>query len=914
MLSLYVISVFLLYFTGILQAAVMPVYQRLQPVSNIINAPTSVALDIYENIYVAESSTNRVLVYNSSGNYIKKLSWLETPISVAVDISGNIYVGNSRTGNVAVYDKGLTFLFKLGAGNGEFRLPNDIAIGSSGKIYVADSGKDRINIYNSNGSLNTTFGSSGNGNGQFNKPLSVEIDETAGEIVVLDRQLINDVYGVPVDGARIQVFDMNGVFKRGFSSYGQDVGKLFRPQHVAIDRNSRLYITDSFHNVVLVYDTTGAYLGAIYDLSNPMRTPLGITIGRSNRLFISSLNRASVEIYGIDTYTDLEITPLALAFIEQQNSDDSATQDIDIKNKGSQPINWTASADMSWIKISETSGTTLPGQSDVINTGVDVGGLTAGTYTGIIFITSETGAQWKITVTLTVTPPPPTLSVNPLSLKFTSYNGAQPPALSLSITNTGGGVINWTASSDSTWILINKNKGTVSSGNPDTLIVAADITSKSQGTYTGNITIAGGGSLGSPVVIPVTLDIYFLKGAINVTTNLAGATFTINGPESFTGSGTSWTQTGVLTGSYTIIYGDVAGYTKPSSETRTLQANNSINFNGQYQNQAMQITGRDIITGAGPGSANPALVKVFKSDGTPAGIEFVANDYKYGVNVAAGDIDNDGYDEIITAPGPGSTNPAEINIYDRYGSKIDGLSIVAYNYKYGANVACGDFNGDGSYEIVTGTGKGSENQAYVKIFVYDSAGQNMADSGINLLAYSTKFGVRVAAADIDGDGISELITAPGPGTSNKGLIKIWKIDTTSGIGQWSATPIKEFTVKSKYYFSVSIAGGDIEGDGSDEIITGAGPFSLATDKIMVYDGEGNLYSKFRAKITNYYGVNIAGGDLNEDGVAEIIAGAGPGKTNSATVKVFDAFGTAKASFKAMDTKYGVNVAVGRITD
>lgn len=914
-LLFYIISAFLLCFTNILQAAVMPVYERLQPVSNRINAPTAVALDNYENIYVAESSTNKVLVYSSSGDYMKKLSWLETPVSVAVDDSGRIYIGNSRTGNVAVYDNDLKFLFKLGAGNGEFILPNDIAIDSGGKIYVADSGNDRITIYNSNGSLNSTFGSSGNGNGQFNKPLSVEIDEAAGEIVILDRQLINDVYGVPVDGARIQVFDMNRVFKRGFSSYGQDVGKMFRPQHVAIDSESRLYITDSFHNVVLVYDSAGSYLGAIYDLSNPMRTPLGITIGMSNRLFISSLNRASVDIYGIDTFSDMEITPLALAFEEQQNSEDSATQEIEVKNKGSEAVNWTASADMSWIKISETSGTILPGQSAVIDTGADVEGLTAGTYTGKIFIESETGARGKISVTLTVTPPPPTLSVNTSSLEFNSYNGAQPAARTLSIANAGGGNLNWTASSDRTWILLDENNGTVSSGSPGTLLVAVDITSKSQGTYTGGITIAGGeGSLGGPVVIPVTLNIAFLKGTLNVTTNLEGATFTINGPESYTGNGISWTKTDVLTGSYTIIYGEIEGYTKPSSETLTLQTNNSINFNGQYRNQATQITGRDIITGAGPGSANSALIKVFKSDGTPAGIEFLANDYKYGVNVAAGDIDNDGYDEIITAPGPGSANPAEINIFDRYGVKTEGLSIMAYDYKYGANVACGDFNGDGYYEVVTGSGKGSGNPAYVKIFVYDSTEQNMADSGINLLAYSTKSGVRVAAGDIDGDGISELITAPGPEKTNKGLIKIWKINTTSVTGQWSATLIKEFTVKSKYYFSVSIAAGDTEGDGSDEIITGAGPYSLATDKIMIYDGDGNLYSKFRAEITNFYGANVTGGDLNEDGVAEIIAGAGPGKKNSATVKVFDVFGITKASFKAMDTKYGVNVAVGRITD
>jgi hypothetical protein len=63
-------------------------------------------------------------------------------------------------------------------------------------------------------------------------------------------------------------------------------------------------------------------------------------------------------------------------------------------------------------------------------------------------------------------------------------------------------------------------------------------------------------------------------------------------------------------------------------------------------------------------------------------------------------------------------------------------------------------------------------------------------------------------------------------------------------------------------------------------------------------------------MVNGYGANVAGGDLDRDGVAEIVAGAGPGSRNRAIVKIFDVNGIEQARFKALDTKFGVNVAIG----
>ena len=888
-------------------AAEMPGYERLQSVTDSMNAPTNVALDKYECLFVAESVNNRVQIYSQSGQYTDTISGLSRPISVAVDESIRVYIGNKDMGNVEVYNSGYEFLYKLGSGDGEFSQPNDIEIAGTGRIYVADKVAHTVKVYNADGTYNSTIGSPGNGDGQFHNPTSIAIDKAAGELIVLDHQLTQDMLGDWIEGARIQVFDMNGVFKRSFSGYGNQVGQMFRPQHVTVDGQGRLYVTDSFHNVVIVYDNNGTYLGDVYDIENPVRTPMGITIGGSNRLYIASLSTGKVEVYGIDQYTQMRVSPLLLTFEGQGGGSSPEAQSVSISNNGKGLLNWSAGTNEGWITLPETTGSVEESGTGAIEVGVNLNGLTAGTYNGSVSISAESGATEVVNVGLEVLPTTE-LSVAPLSLTFTSTNGSNPSSQGLAITNTGAGTLNWSAAKDRDWILLDKESGT----GDESISVTVDITSMGTGTHTGSITVTGAGALSSPVVIPVTLNIVQETGTINVTTSVAGAEFTISGAASYGGSGASWTSGVAPIGTYAIVYGDVAGYTTPSSENQTLEAGGTISFHGEYVREDGQEpeTGRSIIVGAGPGKSNEGIVKVFKADGTETGLKFKAHGYGYGVNIAAGDINGDGIDEIITAPGAGADNPAKIRIYDRNGNELTNLRIMASRYKYGANVAAGDFNGDGYCEVVVGAGEGKVNPAEVKVFAYDPINNVMVDSGIDLVAYGSGYGVRVAAGDIDSDGVDEIITAPGAGKNARGIVRVWGVDTAMGAGQWVVTKRQEYTVSSQYRSSISIASGDVNGDGYGEVITGAGPDRRARDEIRIYDRNGVRVREFKAYITKQYGVNVASGDLDNDGAAEIVAGAGPGDRNRAIVKIFDAEGVEQARFKVLNTRYGVNVAVG----
>jgi len=168
----------------------------------------------------------------------------------------------------------------------------------------------------------------------------------------------------------------------------------------------------------------------------------------------------------------------------------------------------------------------------------------------------------------------------------------------------------------------------------------------------------------------------------------------------------------------------------------------------------------------------------------------------------------------------------------------------------------------------------------------------------------------VAAGDFDGDGVDELITAPGPGDINDGLVRVWNVDISSGIGNWSTEKVKEIAVNARYGYSVNIASSDVNGDGFAEVITGSGPHRGARDEINVFDWNGDMTSAFKAYIVSGYGATVASGDIDDDGAAEIVVGAGSGSRNRGVVKVFDLNGVEQARFKAFNTTYGVTLATG----
>jgi DNA-binding beta-propeller fold protein YncE len=281
--------------TGRLLSSEPPELVREKSIRSQLNAPTGVAVDDDGNIYVTESSNNTLLIFNAGEVYTRKILGLSKPMGVAVGENGRIYVCNAGKGNVGVYNKELRLLFKLGSGNGEFELPVAVAVGNTGNLYVADARKDVVKVYRPDGVFLFSFGSSGGDDGKFQFPTSVSIDRTTGEVVVSDLQTTP----AGIQGARIQVFDDAGTFKRKFGAFGRGEGYMMKPLGTAVDASGRIYVSDAYQHIVQVFDDKGTYQKTIYDMKTPLRTPLGVAVNRkTGKLYVASLSTSTVEVYG----------------------------------------------------------------------------------------------------------------------------------------------------------------------------------------------------------------------------------------------------------------------------------------------------------------------------------------------------------------------------------------------------------------------------------------------------------------------------------------------------------------------------------------------------------------------------------------------------------------------------------------
>ena len=127
-----------------------------------------------------------------------------------------------------------------------------------------------------------------------------------------------------------------------------------------------------------------------------------------------------------------------------------------------------------------------------------------------------------------------------------------------------------------------------------------------------------------------------------------------------------------------------------------------------------------------------------------------ADSFRGGVNVAIGDLNGDGIKEIIC--GAGYNGGPHVRVFRKDGTLINpGFFAYDKTFRGGVNVAVGDVDGDGVDDIVTGPGLGGSPLARV----YDRDGN--LQSEFYIFDSTDRDGLEVVTADIDDDGIAEIL-------------------------------------------------------------------------------------------------------------------------------------------------------------
>ena len=283
------------------------------------------------------------------------------------------------------------------------------------------------------------------------------------------------------------------------------------------------------------------------------------------------------------------------------------------------------------------------------------------------------------------------------------------------------------------------------------------------------------------------------------------------------------------------------------------------NFQGGASATVGDINGdgnNEIIVAPGPGGG--PHIKVFKSDGTLVSNFFAyTSGYRKGVNITTGDLDGDGKDEIITSTRYGAT--PHVRVFDGNGVPKFTWGFFAYqeNFRGGVNITTCDVDGDGSKEIITGAGPGGG--PHVRVFHKDGS-----FAGLDYFPFSSDFtgGVTVACGNVDGGNEDELIF--GVQTSDEAWVKVYKTNLEKTVlGMFSAFP-------ESFQGGVNLASGDVDRDGLDEIIVAANTGGGSHIRIFEAYGFPHPDSIFAYEDEFRGGVLVTAGDANNDSYDEII--------------------------------------------
>jgi DNA-binding beta-propeller fold protein YncE len=230
------------------------------------HVPYGIDVDIEGNVWVADRANDRVQKFDSNGKFILKfgnkdgepsddLGKFDNPRHVAVDNEMRYaYIADSKNHRIQKFDLNGSFIGvigKFGNKQGEFNLPTTIVIDSKGNFIINERGNERIQKFDSEWNPVLMWGSKGSGTYEFCHIEHIAIDKY-DNVYVTDPQSDPGCSQQP----RILKFSTQGDFITKWGSYGKGDGEFVDPEHLAVNSQGHVYVSDRENENIQVFIPT----------------------------------------------------------------------------------------------------------------------------------------------------------------------------------------------------------------------------------------------------------------------------------------------------------------------------------------------------------------------------------------------------------------------------------------------------------------------------------------------------------------------------------------------------------------------------------------------------------------------------------------------------------------------------------
>lgn len=262
--------------------------------------PSDVAVQ-GDSVYVVDSGNHRVQVFDLDGDYQFKVGkegitkgTFRGPIGIDVDSSGRFYVADAGNNRIQIFDQSGKYLTAFDVTSKDKLVrPVDVCISEAERlIYVTGNTNHKVMGFTIGGHLQRSWGGDGVETGEFRYPATMSLlpDKRIGVVDVLN--------------SRVQLFTTKGETPIEVGGWGILPGQLFRPKGIAVNKLGHIFISDSYTGVVQVFNDVGKFVAVLGNKGQPekMRTPVGMTIDKRNRLYVTEMLANKVSVWQIDPF------------------------------------------------------------------------------------------------------------------------------------------------------------------------------------------------------------------------------------------------------------------------------------------------------------------------------------------------------------------------------------------------------------------------------------------------------------------------------------------------------------------------------------------------------------------------------------------------------------------------------------